>query len=101
MQYPANTLEHYWMPFTANRDFKADPRLVVRGEGVHYWNHRGERILDGSSGLFCSAAGHGRPEIAEAVAKQLLEMDFAAPTIIPPFKALWWGPRGARRPGNS
>ncbi|MCZ6608091.1 MAG: aminotransferase class III-fold pyridoxal phosphate-dependent enzyme [Alphaproteobacteria bacterium] len=67
------------MPFTANRDFKADPRLIVRGEGVHYWNHRGERILDGSSGLFCSAAGHGRPEIAEAVAKQLLEMDFAAP----------------------
>ncbi|MCZ6743556.1 MAG: aminotransferase class III-fold pyridoxal phosphate-dependent enzyme [Alphaproteobacteria bacterium] len=67
------------MPFTANRDFKADPRLVVRAEGVHYWNHRGERILDGSSGLFCSAAGHGRPEIAEAVAKQLLEMDFAAP----------------------
>ena len=79
MQYPANTLEHYWMPFTANRDFKADPRLIVRGEGVHYWNHKGQRILDGSSGLFCSAAGHGRPEIADAVAKQLLEMDFAPP----------------------
>ena len=79
MQYPANTLEHYWMPFTANRDFKADPRLVVRGEGVYYWDHKGGRILDGSSGLFCSAAGHCRPEIADAVYKQIKEMDFVAP----------------------
>ena len=51
MQYTANTLEKHWMPFTGNRDFKADPRLVVRGQGVHYWDHKGGKILDGSSGL--------------------------------------------------
>ncbi|MBL4690046.1 MAG: aspartate aminotransferase family protein [Rhodospirillales bacterium] len=67
------------MPFTANRDFKNDPRLIVRGEGVYYWDHKGGKILDGSSGLFCSAAGHCRPEIAEAVYKQLQENDFAPP----------------------
>jgi len=81
MQYTANSLENHWMPFTANRDFKADPRLVVRGEGVYYWDHKGGKILDGSSGLFCSAAGHCRPEIADAVEKQLREMDF-----VPPFQ---------------
>ncbi len=79
MQYTANSLENHWMPFTANRDFKADPRLVVRGEGVYYWDHKGGKILDGSSGLFCSAAGHCRPEIAEAVYNQIKEMDFVAP----------------------
>ena len=79
MQYTANTLENHWMPFTANRDFKNDPRLIVRGEGVYYWDHKGGKILDGSSGLFCSAAGHCRPEIAEAVYKQLQENDFAPP----------------------
>jgi len=77
MQYQSNTLEHHWMPFTANRDFKADPRLVVRGEGVNYTNHKGERVIDGASGLFCCAAGHGRREIADAVAKQLMEIDYS------------------------
>ena len=79
MQYTANTLENHWMPFTSNRDFKADPRLLVRGEGVYYWDHKGGKILDGSSGLFCSAAGHCRPEIAEAVYRSLQENDFAPP----------------------
>ena len=79
MQYTANSLENHWMPFSGNRDFKADPRLVVKGEGVYYWDHKGGKILDGSSGLFCSAAGHCRPEIAEAVHKQLQQMDFAPP----------------------
>ncbi len=79
MQYQANTLEHQWMPFTANRDFKEDPRLLVRGEGVYYWNHKGGRVIDGSSGLFCCAAGHGRREIADAVAKQLMEIDYCPP----------------------
>ena len=58
MQYTANTLENHWMPFTANRDFKNDPRLVVKGEGVFYWDHKGGKMLDGSSCLFCAAAGH-------------------------------------------
>jgi beta-alanine--pyruvate transaminase len=79
MKYTANSLEQFWMPFTANRDFKNAPRLLVRGEGVYYWNHHDQKILDGSSGLFCSAAGHGRTEIADAVAAQLKQLDFAPP----------------------
>ena len=70
------TLDHHWMPFTANRDFKANPRLQVRAEGMYYWNDRGEKILDGCSGLFCVAAGHNRTEIREAVSRQLGELDY-------------------------
>ena len=79
MQHTANSLENYWMPFTPNRDFKADPRLVTRSEGVYCWDYKGGRILDGSSGLFCVAAGHGREEIANAVAEQLKANDYTAP----------------------
>ena len=70
------TLDHHWMPFTANRDFKANPRLQVKAEGMYYWNDRGEKILDGCSGLFCVAAGHNRPEIRESVSRQLGELDY-------------------------
>lgn len=79
MQITANSLEHLWMPFTANREFKASPRLCTWGEGVYYRNHHGERVLDASSGLFCVAAGHGRAEIAEAVHRQLLDLDYCPP----------------------
>jgi beta-alanine--pyruvate transaminase len=75
------SLDEYWMPFTPNRDFKSDPKMLVRAEGMYYWNDRGERLIDASSGLFCCAAGHGRKEIAEAVHRQLLELDFAAPFL--------------------
>ena len=75
-QVTANSLEEHWMPFTANRDFKADPRLIVRSRGMHYWNHKGERVIDASSGLFCCAAGHARKEIADAVGRQLMEVDY-------------------------
>ena len=81
MKYDLEFLENYWMPFTSNREFKADPRLVVRGEGMYMYSHEGERILDGSSGLFCCAAGHSRPEIAEAVYAQLKEAAY-----VPPFQ---------------
>ena len=74
-----NSLEQHWMPFTANRDFKARPRIVTAASGMYYTSDKGDRILDGSAGLFCVAAGHGRPEIAEAVNKTLLEMDYAPP----------------------
>ena len=77
MQYTSNTLENHWMPFTVNRDFKADPRLIVKGEGINFTNHNGGRVIDGSSGLFCCAAGHGRKEIADAVANQLMEIDYS------------------------
>ncbi len=79
MKYATNTLDYYWMPFTSNRDFKEHPRIFVRGEGVHYWSHQGQQILDGSSGLFCCAAGHGRREIADAVAEQLMTLDYGPP----------------------
>ncbi|HTQ00577.1 MAG TPA: aspartate aminotransferase family protein [Casimicrobiaceae bacterium] len=73
------SLDEYWMPFTPNRDFKHDPKMVVRAEGMYYWNDRGEKIIDGASGLFCVAAGHARREIADAVSAQLRELDYVAP----------------------
>ncbi len=74
---PSVPLDHHWMPFTANRDFKTDPKIVTRAEGVYFWDRGGRRILDGSSALFTSPAGHGRREIADAVHRQLLELDYA------------------------
>src|SRR5512146_1555705 len=75
------SLDELWMPFTPNRDFKSDPRIVVRAEGLYYYNDRGDKIIDASSGLFCVAAGHCRKEIAEAVHRQLQELDFVAPFL--------------------
>jgi beta-alanine--pyruvate transaminase len=74
--FSANSLEQHWLPFTANRDFKQEPRLLVKGEGVYYWNNRGDKLIDASAGLFCAAAGHCRTEIADAVAAQLRQVDF-------------------------
>ncbi|MCH8999858.1 MAG: aspartate aminotransferase family protein [Proteobacteria bacterium] len=74
-----NSLEEFWMPFTANRDFKANPRLITGAEGMYYTTHRGDKVIDGSSGLFCVAAGHGRKEIAEAAHRVLLELDYCPP----------------------
>ncbi len=79
MPSTVNSLENHWLPFTANREFKADPRLMVRAEGIYYWNHKGGKLIDGSSGLFCCAAGHGRKEIADAVHKSMLELDYTPP----------------------
>jgi beta-alanine--pyruvate transaminase len=76
MRYPTNDLENHWMPFTANRDFKKNPRLVVEGRGVHYTSHTGHDILDAVSGLFCCPAGHSRPEIADAVHEQMKELAY-------------------------
>lgn len=73
------SMDEYWMPFTPNRDFKHDPKMVVRAEGMFVWNDRGERLIDASSGLFCVNAGHCRKEIADAVSAQLRELDFIAP----------------------
>jgi beta-alanine--pyruvate transaminase len=75
------SLDEYWMPFTPNREFKADPQMVVRAEGMYLWNDRGDKIIDASSGLFCVSAGHGRKEIADAVGRQLRELDFCAPFL--------------------
>lgn len=70
-------LDAFWMPFTANRQFKANPRLLVRAEGMHYWTADGREVLDGVAGLWCVNAGHGRREITEAVTRQLSTMEFA------------------------
>ena len=70
-------LEAFWMPFTANRQFKAKPRLLAKAQGMHYWTPEGRQVLDGAAGLWCVNAGHGRREITEAVSRQIAEMDFA------------------------
>jgi len=80
-QPPQVSLDEYWMPFTPNRDFKSDPKMVVRAEGMFYWNDRGGKLIDAASGMFCVNAGHGRREIAEAVSRQLIELDFIAPFL--------------------
>ena len=72
-----DALDAFWMPFTANRQFKAKPRLLSRASGMHYFTPDGRQILDGTAGLWCVNAGHGRSEITEAVAGQLATLDFA------------------------
>ncbi len=67
----------FWMPFTANRQFKQSPRLLARAEGMYYWTPEGRQVLDGTSGLWCVNAGHCRPKIVEAVQRQVRTMDFA------------------------
>jgi len=76
MSYDVNSLEAHWMPFSANRDFKANPRMVVKSEGMYLWDYKGGEIIDGSSALFCTPAGHSRREIAEAVYNQMLNNDY-------------------------
>ena len=71
------TAEHFWMPFTANRQFKANPRLLESAEGMYYADTDGRQVIDGTAGLWCCNAGHGRREITEAVSRQIAKMDFA------------------------
>ncbi len=73
--------EAFWMPFTANRQFKQDPRLLVAAEGMYYTDAGGRRVLDGTAGLWCCNAGHGRSRIVEAIGRQIAEMDYA-PTFM-------------------
>jgi len=73
----SNNLEAFWMPFTANRQFKQNPRMLVAAKDMHYTSADGRQILDGTAGLWCVNAGHGRPKIVEAVSKQVAELDYA------------------------
>jgi beta-alanine--pyruvate transaminase len=73
------SLAEWWMPFTANRSFKEAPRVLSRAEGMHYWTPEGRQILDGTAGLWCVNAGHGRKPIVEAIARQAATMDYAPP----------------------
>ncbi len=70
-------LEAFWMPYTGNRQFKDDPRMIVAAEGCYYTSADGRQIFDSLSGLFCSGYGHNRPEIADAVSKQVRELDYS------------------------
>lgn len=69
----------FWMPFTANRDFKANPRIINRAEGMYCYSDQNTQLLDATAGLWCVNAGHGRKEIGEAMAKQVTELDYSSP----------------------
>ena len=71
--------DYFWMPFTANRQFKAQPRLVEHAKGMYYTSTDGRQILDGTAGLWCVNAGHAHPRITEAISKQAASLDFAPP----------------------
>ena len=74
-----NSLNEHWMPFTSNKDFKENPRLIVEAKGVYLKNHQGQTQIDASSGLFCNPLGHGREEIIEAITNQLKTLDYCQP----------------------
>ena len=74
-----NSLNEHWMPFTANKDFKENPRLITEAKGMYLKNHHGKTMIDASSGLFCNPFGHGRKEIISAVTKQLETLDYTQP----------------------
>ena len=76
---PQQAMDAYWMPFTANRQFKQAPRMLAKSSGMHYWTPEGRQILDGIAGLWCVNAGHARTKITQAIAEQAAEMDFAPP----------------------
>ena len=72
-----NDLEPFWMPYTANRQFKSAPRMFVEAEGMHYTTSDGRKVLDATAGLWCVNAGHRRQPIIDAVRKQVEKLDFA------------------------
>lgn len=72
-----NDLSAFWMPFTANRQFKQAPRMLVAAKDMHYTASDGRKILDGTAGLWCVNAGHCRPKITEAIQNQAAELDYA------------------------
>lgn len=72
-------LNAYWMPFTANRQFKESPRLLTKADGMYFTDDQGRQVLDGIAGLWCVNAGHNRPRIVKAIQEQAAELDFAPP----------------------
>jgi len=81
-----NSLNEHWMPFTSNKDFKENPRLIVEAKGVYLKNHQGQTQIDASSGLFCNPLGHGRQEIIEAISKSI--KNFRLLSTFP--TRIWW-----------
>ncbi|MBR9884706.1 MAG: aspartate aminotransferase family protein [Oceanospirillales bacterium] len=74
-----SSMDHFWMPFTANRAFKAAPRIIERAEGMWLYSDDGRKILDATGGLWCVNAGHGRQKIADAIAQQAMKLDYSSP----------------------
>ena len=72
-----NDLNAFWMPFTANRQFKQTPRMFVSAKDMHYVTTDGREVMDGTAGLWCVNAGHCRPKITEAIRQQAGELDYA------------------------
>ncbi|MDP2065325.1 MAG: aspartate aminotransferase family protein [Burkholderiaceae bacterium] len=70
-------LDAHWMPYTANRSFKANPRMIVSGKGAYYTDSDGRQIFDGLSGLWCCGLGHARPELIDAVSRQIAQLDYS------------------------
>ena len=74
-----NNLEPLWMPFTPNKTFKKDPRIIVGAKDMHFISDDNREILDGTAGLWCVNAGHGRKKIQEAVNEQIENLDYSPP----------------------
>ena len=74
-----NSLNEHWMPFSSNKDFKKNPRLIANAKGVYLNTHDGNTLIDGSSGLYCNPLGHGRREIIDAIKNQLEKLDYTMP----------------------
>ncbi len=72
-----NDLEAWWLPFTANRSFKQNPRMIARAKGMYYYTPEGREVIDGAAGLWCCNAGHNRDEITAAIQKQAAELDYS------------------------
>src|SRR5690606_20717565 len=72
-----NDLSAFWMPFTANRQFKTAPRMLVAAQDMHYTAADGRQVLDGTAGLWCCNAGHGRPRITRAISEMAGTLDYA------------------------
>ena len=72
-----NDLDSFWMPFTASRWFKQNPRMIAKADGIHYTAVDGHKVIDGTGGLWCCNAGHNHPRIVEAIQKQAASLDFA------------------------
>lgn len=72
-------LDAWWMPYTGNRSFKADPRMIVEAKGCYFTDADGRKVFDGLSGMWCTGLGHGRAEITEAVTHQIAKLDYAPP----------------------
>ncbi len=75
-------LDHYWLPFTPNRRYKSAPIMLKSAEGMYYETVNGDKLLDGTAGLWCCNAGHGRRQIAEAVQKNLMQLDYASSFLV-------------------